>query len=569
MSNRQQSIATNAGAGSDAAAEAEFDRRLAALHAQRPLRYPELREAGRALDGGRPDIAERLARSFLGKRPDDVDATHLLADALLRLDRKSEAVTLLAKCVARAPDFDLARLAYANALQQMNRPAAALEQVEILLRKEPANPLYRDVQAVSLSSMGRHDEALARRRSLATDYPGSAKVLVSYAQVLRTNGLQEECVAAFRNAIVAKPDLGTAWWGLANLRTYRFAPGDIAQLQAQLARREISSDDRVHMLFALGKAFADLGQYRESFDAYARGNATRSLGTKYKAESVSTKMAKFKKLYTPAFFAARSGSGADSAQPIFVVGMQRAGSTLLEQILACHSAIEGAGEMAHTRFLARKLEDTLGPKCGTDYPGVLASIHPGEFRALGEEYLAATLQRRPLGRPFFIDKDPFNFWHIGFFQLMLPKARIIDIRRHPLGCCFSNFTSLFLHGLAHTYRLTDMGRFYSDYVEMMAHYDRVLPGKVCRVHYEDLIENPEKEIRRVLDWLDLPFESACLDFHANKRAVNSASSEQVRSPLYTNALEHWRHYEPWLGPLKAALGPVLEAYPDVPEFAPD
>ncbi|HEY3638921.1 MAG TPA: sulfotransferase [Rhizomicrobium sp.] len=551
---------------SDAAVESELVRLFGVLHAQRPLRYPELREARRALDGNRPDIAERHIAAFLRKRPGDVDALVLLAEIFTHWERKAEAETLLAQCVEQAPDFRLARFSYANALQQMNKPAAALEQAEILLRTDPSNPLYRDVEAVALSATGRNEEALARRKTIVDDYPGSAKIRVSYAQVLRTNGLQEECIAAFREAIAANPAIGTAWWGLANLRTYKFDEADITQLQAQLVRRDMEPDDRVQMLFTLGKAFGDLGRYRESFDSYARANATRSLSAKYDPASPAAQVAKFKSLFTPEFFAARTGSGADSREPIFVVGMQRAGSTLLEQILSSHSAIEGAGEMAHTRFIARRLEDSLGPKHRTDYPGVLAVIDPAEFRALGEEYLAATLLRRPLRRPFFIDKDPFNFWHVGLYQLMLPRARIIDVRRHPMGCCFSNFTSLFLHGLAHSYRLSDMGRFYANYVEVMAWYDRVLPGRVYRVHYEDLIANPEQQIRQLLDWLELPFESACLDFHANKRAVNSASSEQVRSPLFKDALERWRHYEPWLDPLKQALGPVLELYPAVPVF---
>jgi predicted Zn-dependent protease len=564
MSNAQPAPAD--AAALDAAAEAEFSRLLGALQDQRPLRHPELREAWRALDANRPDIAGQLLTGFLRKHPGDADALNLMADVLLRRERKAEAEALLAQCVARAPNFDLARLNYANVLQQMNKPAAALEQAEILLRKQPAHPLYRDVQCTALSAMGRHEDSLAARKALAGDYPGSSKVQVSYAQVLRTSGKQEECIAAFRKAVAINPAMGFAWWGLANLKTYTFDEDDIAQLQAQLSRKDLSAGDRLHLLFTLGKAFGDRGQYRESFDAYARANAARRLASNYDPASAPRQLAKFRSLYTPEFFAARMGSGAASGAPIFVVGMQRAGSTLLEQILASHSAIEGAGEMAHTRFLARRLEESLGPQYGTDYPGVLAHIDVGEFRALGEDYLAATLLRRPLGRPHFVDKDPFNFWHIGLYRLMLPKARIIDIRRHPLGCCFSNFTSIFLHGLAHTYRLADLGRFYANYVEMMAHYDRVLPGNVLRVHYEDLIGNPEREIRRVLDWLELPFEAACLDFHANRRAVNSASSEQVRTPLYKDALERWKHYEPWLGPLKEALGPVLEKYPQAPEF---
>jgi tetratricopeptide (TPR) repeat protein len=553
----------------NAAAEAEFARTIRELRDSRPLRHPQLKEARRALEANRPDIAEPLIRSFLQRHRDDVDALNLLAEVAMRREQKSEAEALLVRCVALAPGFDAARFAYANALQQMNKAPAALEHAEKLLAKEPRNPLYRDLEAVILSSMGDHARALARRREQARDYPGSAKVLVSYAQSLRTSGLQEECVAAYRQALAADPALGTAWWGLANLRTYRLTADDIAQLQAQLARRDVSAPDRVHMLFALGKAFADHERYAESFDAYARANAARRLGTRYDPDRTSAQLAKLRVLFTPEFFRTRAGGGAQTRAPIFVVGMQRAGSTLLEQILASHSAVEGAGEMPNMRFLARRLEETIGRATGTDYPDVLARIDPAEFRDLGEDYLESTLVRRKLGRPFFVDKEPYNFWHVGFIQLALPQARIIDIRRHPLGCCLSNFTTIFLHGLAHTFSLAGLGRFYADYVAMMAHYDRVLPGRVYRIFYENLVADPESEIRRLLAWLDLPFEETCLAFHSNARAVNSASSEQVRSPIFHEALDRWRDYEPWLGPLIAALGPVLTAYPEVPDFGFD
>jgi tetratricopeptide (TPR) repeat protein len=558
--------AAPANEAANAAAEAEFAQAIRDLRERRPLRHPQLKEARGALEANRPDITEPLVRSFLQRHRDDVDALNLLAEVAMRREQKSDAEALLARCVALAPGFDAARFAYANALQQMNKPAAALEQAEKLLAKEPRNPLYRDLEAVILSSMGEHASALARRREQARDYPGSAKVLVSFAQSLRTYGLQDECVAAYRQALAAAPALGTAWWGLANLKTYKLTAADIAQLETQLARRDISASDRVHMLFALGKAFGDLRRYAESFDAYARANAARRMGTRYDPDRTSAQLAKFRALYTEEFFRARAGGGAPSRAPIFVVGMQRAGSTLVEQILASHSAVEGAGELPNMRFLARRLEETIGRASGTDYPDVLAKVDPSEFRKLGEDYLASTLVRRKLGRPFFVDKEPYNFWHVGLIQLAVPQAGIIDIRRHPLGCCFSNFTTIFLHGLAHTFSLAGLGRFYADYVAMMAHYDRVLPGRVYRMFYENLVADPESEIRRLLAWFDLPFEDDCLAFHRNARAVNSASSEQVRSPIFHDALDRWRDYEPWLGPLKAALGRVLTAYPGVPDF---
>ncbi|HEY6579364.1 MAG TPA: sulfotransferase [Rhizomicrobium sp.] len=552
---------------SNAAPEAQFGQILASLRARRQLRHPRLREARRVLDSNRPDLAEPILAGFLKNHVDDVDAMSLLAEAATRRDRKPDAEKLLARCVELAPDFDAARFDYGHALHQMNKPAAALEQAEKLLAKEPRNPIYRDLEAIALSAMGDHARALACRRALAEDYPGSAKVLVSYAQTLRALGRQNDCIAAYRQAIAASPATGTAWWGLGNLRTWRFAQSDIVALQTQLGRPDLSATDRVYLLFALGKAYSDVERYGDSFDAYARANAIRRLGAAYDPATASAQVAKCRDLFTADFFRDRAGSGSNAPDPIFIVGMQRSGTTLLEQILASHPSIEGAGELPNLRFLARRLEDGIGPKYGVDYPAVLARLAATAFQSLAEEYLEGSLRRRPLGRPFFVDKDPFNFWHVGFIQLMLPNARIIDMRRHPLGCCFSNFTSIFLHGGAHTQRLSDLGRFYADYVALMAHYDRVLPGRVHRIFYEDLIADPESEIRRMLGWLDLPFEDACLTFHKNERAVTSASSEQVRSPIYREALDHWRHYEPWIDPLKAALGPVLTAYPHVPDFA--
>jgi predicted Zn-dependent protease len=564
MNSLPENAAPTGRAASDVAADASFARAVDALRTRRPLRNPRLREARRALHANRPDIAGRLLTEFLKDRPGDVDAMNLLGETAMREERKSDAEALFMRCIQESPGFDAARFNYATALQGMNRPADALGQVRKLLAKEPRNPLYRDLEAVVLSAMGSHEAALDRRRELARDYPGSAKVLVSYAHTLRTMGLREQCIAAYREAIAINPSLGTAWWGIANLRTGSFTASDIAQLQAQVARKDLSASDRTHLLFALGKAYGDLSRYAESFDAYARANAARRLTSGYDPATTSAQVARFKAHFAADFFRNRTGSGSPSAEAIFVVGMQRSGSTLLEQILASHSAIEGAGELAHLRFLARNLEDRVAPQYRTDYPGVLGKLDAAELRALGDEYLQGTRIRRPLGRPFFVDKDPFNFWHTGFLQLILPNARIIDIRRHPLGCCWSNFTTIYLHGLPLTYRLADVGRFYADYVDLMTHFDRVLPGKVHRIFYEDLVADPEAEIRRLFAYLDLPFEQACLEFYRNSRAVNSASSEQVRTPIFHEALDRWRYYEPWLGPLKSALGPVLSAYPAVP-----
>ena len=547
--------------------EAHIAALLERLQAPRPLRNAKLRAAWEAYDTNRIDVAEQLLREVLHSHPRDADALYLLAQCALRRELKSDAETLLAKSVAGAPDFAAARFSYANTLLQLNKPVAALKETETLLQEEPRNPIYRDLEALALSAMGNYARGLACRRALAEEFPNAAKVLVSYAQTLRTMGMRDECVAVYRQAIANCPSLGSAWWGLANLKNYRFDEDDVAQLQARATAAVLSPMDRVQLLFSLGKAQGDLGRYAESFDAYARANAARRMQSSYDPERTSAQLRKFKALYTPEFFRERGGQGSNANSPIFVVGMQRSGTTLLEQILASHSQIEGAGELPNLRFMARRLEETIGRPFQTDYPGVVAHVDAGELRTLGEEFLETSLPRRPLGRPFFVDKDPFNYWHIGLIQLILPSAKIIDMRRHPLGCCWSNFTTIFLHGLAHTYRLSDLGRFYANYVEMMAHYDHVLPGRVHRIFYENLVADPEREIRGLFGYLGLPFEESCLRFHENQRAVNSASSEQVRMPIYDEALDHWRHYEPWLGPLKTALGPVLDFYPAVPPFA--
>lgn len=532
----------------------------------RPLRYPRLREAARALDANKPEVAQDLLSAFLKAHPRNADALNLMADVALRFDRKSDAEEFLARCVAEAPGFAAARVNYANALRLMNKPARSIEQLDLLLEQDPRNPLYRDLKAVALTVMGNHAESLACRRGIVEDYPGSAGVLVSYAQTLRTMGLKEECVAAYRRAIAIAPSLGPAWWGLANLKTFRFTAADVEQMQHALSRLGLAEDDRVHLLFALGKAQGDLGHYPDSFACYAKGNAVRRLHASYDPDSTTANVRKFEAFFTGEFFRERAGLGLPARDPIFVVGMQRAGSTLVEQILASHPDIEGAGELANMRFLARHLQDRVAPQFGTDFPGVLGRLDPAAFAGLGRQYLDGSRIRRSLGRAFFVDKEPFNSWHVGFIQLVLPNAKIVDVRRHPLGCCFSNFTTIFLHGLALAYRLSDLGRYYADYVRLMAHFDRVLPGRVRRVFYERLVAEPEAEIRALLEFLELPFEPACLEFWRNERAVNSASSEQVRSPIYDDALDRWRHYEPWLEPLKSALGPVLAAYPDVPVF---
>ena len=314
------------------------------------------------------------------------------------------------------------------------------------------------------------------------------------------------------------------------------------------------------IVFALGKALEDAGEWAGSFEHYQAGNALRRERLSYDADETTAHVARSKALFTPAFFAGRSGAGSPAPDPIFVIGLPRSGSTLVEQILSSHSKVEGTMELPDIASIARRLGGERREGEEPAYPGVLADLTPEQLKALGEEYLERTRIQRKTGRPLFIDKMPNNFAHIGLIHLILPNAKIVDVRRHPLACCFSGFKQHFARGQGFTYDLTDIGRYYADYAALMAHVDAVLPGRAHRVIYEQLVEDPETEIRRLLAYCGLEFEPACLSFHETARPVRTASSEQVRQPLYRDGLDQWRHYEPWLGPLKAALGRTLETW---------
>ena len=389
---------------------------------------------------------------------------------------------------------------------------------------------------------------------------------MSYGHSLKTLGKQSEAIAAYRRSITQRPSLGESYWSLANLKTFRFTNEDVAAMRAQLERAELADDERYHFEFAIAKALEDLGDYAQSFEHYSKANAQRGATVAYDANETTEQVRRLEAQFTRAFIYGNIGAGCTAPDPIFIVGLPRSGSTLIEQILSSHSQVEGTMELHDIGLLARRLG---GRKRKTDvaaYPEALAVTPPEEFRALGEEYLARTRIHRKLGKPFFIDKMPNNFLHTGLIHLMLPNAKIIDARRHPLGCCLSCFKQHFARGQTFTYGLEDLGRYYSDYVDLMAHYDAVLPGRVHRVFYEDMVGEPEKEVRRLLAYCGLPFEEQTLRFYENERAVRTASSEQVRRPIFTEAIEHWQNFEPWLGPLKDALGPVLTAYPGTPTF---
>jgi tetratricopeptide (TPR) repeat protein len=547
-----------------AAAGDDFERAAQALRLDLSQR-PRLREAAAMLESGQLGPATRFLQEFLKTRPNDVNALYLFAEAATRQGGEKDAELLLARCLKLAPNFTAARFEYVNALLRVNNPKRALSEVETLLKQEPRNPLFRMLQAHVRESVEDYAASAATWRALCTDYPNRSDCWVRYGHALRSMGSRDESIAAYRHAIKIDPSTGGAWWSLADLKTFRFDEAEIECMEGQLPRADLSTDDRTRLHFALGKAFADRKFYEQSFGHYVKGNALHRLGFNHDPDLLTAYVARCKALFTTEFFRARAGSGDDSAEPIFVVGLPRSGSTLVEQILASHSQIEGTKELSDLAAIPGYIRTDIAPNNGAGYPGILETLDAETLKTLGQRYLHTTRAHRKLGRPFFVDKMGPNFVHIGLLQLILPNAKIVDVRRHPLACGFSIFAQLFPKGQNDAYRLTDIGHHYRCYVELMAHFDSVLPGKVHRVLYEDLVANPETKVRRLLDYLNLPFEPTCLEFYKTNRAVTTVSSEQVRSPIYRDALEQWRHYEPWLGPLIEILGPVLTDYPAVPE----
>jgi tetratricopeptide (TPR) repeat protein len=550
----------------DGSGDAEGADEARARYLKAATRDPRLLEAAGALCRNDLPRAEALLREHLQLHATDVAALRMLAEVAGRLRRYADAEVLLERCLELAPSFVAARQNYAMVLQRQGKAAAALTQVERLLAQDPRNPGHRNQRAAILAQLGDTEGSIAGYRSVLDQYPQQPKIWMSLGHALKTARRQQDSIAAYRRAIGLLPTLGEAYWSLANLKTFRFSDADVEAMRTALSRTDLGEDDRLHFEFALGKALEDSADYGQSFAHYAAGNAIRLRLVPYRAEETSAYVRRSKALYTSEFFAARAGTGSQAPDPIFIVGLPRAGSTLLEQILASHSAVEGTMELPDLPALTRELAGRGAHDEEHGDTRAVAALAPAALRELGEQYLARTRVQRRTDAPYFIDKMPNNFLTVGLIQLILPNAKIIDARRHPLGCCYSNFKQHYARGQGFAYSLEDLGRYYRDYVELMAHYEAVLPGRVHRVHYERLIDDPEAEVRRLLDYCGLPFEEACLKFYANERSVRTASSEQVRQPIYREGVDHWRHYEPWLDPLKAALGPVLDRYPQVPDF---
>jgi tetratricopeptide (TPR) repeat protein len=525
------------------------------------VRDPGLMRAAEALVADELPFAEQILRPHLMVKPTDVAAIRMMAELAARLGRYRDAENLLQRALELAPGFAAARANLATVLYRQNRAAEAIAVLDHLPADEDGNAAHQNLRAAALGRIGSYEEAIAIYEQVLARLSDQPKVWMSYGHVLKTVGRQADSVAAYRRAAAIAPTLGEVWWSLANLKTVPLGEADVAAMRGALEASGLGEEDRFHLHFALGKAFEDRGQVAESFRHYAEGNRLRRAMIDYRPDATTRHVERSQALFTADFFAARQGQGSPAADPIFILGLPRAGSTLIEQILASHPEVEGTMELPDLPMLARRLGGEGRTGGESLYPESLAELDSEALRGLGEEYVERTRIHRRTDRPLFVDKMPNNWAHVGLIRLILPNARIIDARRHPLACGFSNFKQHFARGQGFSYDLAELGLYYRDYAALMDHFDRVQPGAVHRVFHESLVDDPETEVRRLLDFLGLPFDAACLRFHETERAVRTASSEQVRRPLSREGLNHWRDYEPWLEPLKAALGDLVDNYP--------
>ena len=503
--------------------------------------------------------AEQMVRAFLLQRGDHPEAMRLLARIALAHDVLDEAEILLAAVLALAPDYAAARHDYAQTLIKRQKFSEAIEQIEQLLELDPSNADYRTLAATAAVGLGQNERAIEIYRGMLRDLPDSWDVPLWLGHALKTVGRVPEAIESYRAAAAARSNFGDAYWSLANLKLYGFADDEIARMRVEEASPTTGPVDRYHLCFALGKAFEDRGEASESWRYYERGNALKRQESRYRPEHLETNTRLQIEVCTKAFFEARKGWGAPAPDPIFVLGLPRSGSTLIEQILASHSRVEGTQELANIQRAVLDIQGHDPDDDASRYPAALAQMTAQDFTRLGEAYLADTRVYRS-GRPVFIDKMPNNFRHIGLIHLMLPNARIIDARREPMACCFSNLKQLFAQGQEFTYSAEDIARYYRTYLDLMGHWDEALPGRVLRVHHEDVVADLEGSVRRMLDHCGLEFEPACVEFHKTRRSVRTPSSEQVRRPIFRDGLDQWKTYEPWLGPLKTALGDARVRY---------
>ena len=516
---------------------------------------PELIRAGAALVANDLPTAEPILRQRLKADPFDVPAIRMMAELAARVGRVADAEHLLRRALELAPGFDAARANLATLLYRQHRASEALGLLDQLASDGDVAGAHQNLRAAALGRVGSYREAIEIYRDVLTRHPDQPKLWMSLAHLLKTVGDQAQAIDAYRRAIALARSLGEAYWSLANLKTVAFSAEDLAAMEAALDEEALDPEDALHLHFALGKGHEDRGADEAAWRHYAAGNAQRSAELGHDPARVTSLVDRSIALLDAPFFAARAGHGHPAPDPIFILGMPRAGSTLVEQILASHPLVEGTMELPDLTSIVR----TLGEGHGT-YLDVVADLSPDRLADLGRDYVERTRVHRQSDKPYFIDKMPNNWAYAGFIRLILPKAKIVDARRHPLACGFSNFKQHFARGQAFSYDLGHFGRYYADYVRLMAHLDRVQPGAVHRIVHERLIDDTDTEVRALLAALGLPFDAACLRFHENKRAVRTASSEQVRRPISREGLDQYKRFETHLDLLKAALGPALTGW---------
>jgi tetratricopeptide (TPR) repeat protein len=520
---------------------------------------PELQSVASLIQEERLLKAEKICRHFLQTKGHHVEAIRFLAEIGGKFNSFDEAEFLLESALVLEPDNSGAHMDYVNVLNKRQKFDMALEQAKLLREKSPDSPPIEMLYANQNLVVGNFDEALTIYRDRAQKVPNNPSIHLTLGHALKTTGSQAAAIEAYTKAYQIKPDFGDAYWSLANLKTYKFNQTQIAGMREIEAAASTQLADRYHLCFALGKALEDHGAYADAFTYYERGNRLKRDEVGYDWRRIAEEIEQQIVHCTPEVLNNAKGGGSAAADPIFILGLPRAGSTLLEQILASHSQVEGTMELPNILALAHKLDGRRRVDEEARYPANLGELSHEELTAFGEAFIRDTMIQRKQGTPFFIDKMPNNFRHIGLIQMILPNAKIIDARRGAMGCCFSGFKQLFAEGQEFTYGLEEIGHYYKDYARLMDHWDAVLPGKILRVRYEDVVADLDTQVRRLLDYCGLPFEEACINFHQTERAVRTASSEQVRQPIFKSGVDQWEHFSEYLDPLRAILGPELAA----------
>ena len=524
-------------------------------------RSPERRMMAHAAEHhreGRIDEAERLYRRVLRDNPRNVDAMRLLALVAIKLDHPDDAELLLQQAIGIAPDFQLAILDLGRLLKEQDRYGEALDCFDRAIALDATQAQAHFLRAGTLARASFTHEAIEAYRTCLELRPAHIGALIGIGHVLKAVGDYDDAVASYNACMREAPDFGETYWSLANLKTYRFDDAMVSEMEKRSREQGDNVQSEVNFLFALGKAHEDRSDYERAWGFYRRGNERQRAEVAYDPVQTEIMNDRIVEVYSPEFLASLVGAGDPDASPIFILGLPRSGSTLLEQILASHPEVEGTSELPYVGRLATSLSRNRAG--GVNYPEAMREQSRSSLAGLGADYLERAAMHRRTGASRFIDKMPNNFPNIGLIALMLPNAKIIDARRHPLDACLSCYRQLFAKGQNFTYDLTEIGEYYVQYQRLMDHWARVLPGRVLTVQYEAVVGEFESQVRRLLDFCGLPWNEACLRFYESERPVRTPSAEQVRQPIYDRSVGHWRHYGRHLDELFAVIDPIRERY---------